>query len=255
MKYEHPIFAPFKEPNHGDFGKARFYRVFQAVPTADATVIAAYDDGSPALFEKSYGDPRRVSAAGAPGRVLCFTSTIDREWNDLPIRAVYLPFLHEAIKYLALKDVETRPDYRVGDSIELGVETEIAARQRDRVIAVFNPNSVETRLQYDENNITTSVFYTDTTIPGIYSIHASGTASRYFVVNTDATESDLASRDVEELTSMLKGTVDESAEDTPTAELIAQYHEDVENRQDVWMYLMLAVFALAVTEMFLANRV
>ena len=41
--------------------------------------------------------------------------------------------------------------------------------------------------------------------------------------------------------------------DTPAAELIAQYHEDVEKRQDVWMYLMLAVFALAVTEMFLGK--
>ena len=255
VKYEHPIFAPFKEPNHGDFGKARFYRVFQAVPKADATVIATYDDGSPALFEKSYGDPRALSITGTPGRVLCFTSTIDREWNDLPIRAVYLPFLHEAIKYLALKNVETRPDYRVGDSIELDVETETGDGQRDRVLAIFNPNSIETRLQYGEDNTTTSVFYTDTTIPGIYSIHASRTASRYFVINTDATESDLTSRDVEELTSMLKGTVDESAEDKPTAELIAQYHEGVENRQDVWMYLMLAVFALAVTEMFLANRV
>ena len=255
VKYEHPIFAPFKEPNHGDFGKARFYKVFQAVPTVEATVIAAYDDGSPALFEKSYGDPRRVATARTPGRVLCFTSTIDREWNDLPIRAVYLPFLHEAIKYLALKDVETSPDYRVGDSIELDVETETAGGGRDGVIAVFSPNGVETRLQSEKNNTTTSVFYSDTTIPGIYSIHASGTASRYFVINTEATESDLAARDVEELTSMLKGTVDESAEDTPTAELIAQYHEDVENRQDVWMYLMLAVFALAVTEMFLANRV
>ena len=251
VKYEHPIFAPFKEPNHGDFGKARFYRVFQAVPTADATVLAAYDDGSPALFEKSYGAP----GTGTPGRVLCFTSTIDREWNDLPIRAVYLPFLHEAIKYLALKDVETRPDYRVGDSIELNTEIESAGRQRDRVLAVFNPNNVETRLQADENNTTTSVFYTDTAIPGVYSVHASGAAARYFVINAEATESDLASRDVEELTSMLKGTVDESAEDTPTAELIAQYHEGVEKRQDVWMYLMLAVFALAVTEMFLANRV
>ena len=107
VKYEHPIFAPFKEPNHGDFGKARFYRIFQAVPTGtNATVIASYDDGSPALFEKPYGKL---------GRVLCFTSTIDREWNDLPIRAVYLPFLHESIKYLALKDAETLPDYRVGD--------------------------------------------------------------------------------------------------------------------------------------------
>ena len=54
---------------------------------------------------------------------------------------------------------------------------------------------------------------------------------------------------------MLKGAADESTEDKPTAELIAQYEEDVERRQDVWMYLMLAVFMLAVTEMFLANRV
>ena len=245
VKYEHPIFAPFKEPNHGDFGKARFYRFFQAVPTADATIIAAYDDGSPALFEKPYGDL---------GRVLCFTSTIDRDWNDLPIRAVYLPFLHESIKYLALKNVDAIPNYRVGDSVELSAETENIVTQEDRVVAVFNPNNVETRLQVGEDNTTTSVFYTDTTLPGIYSIHASGAESRYFVVNVDATESDLASRDIEELASMLKGAADESGEDKPTAELIAQYQEDVENRQDIWMYLMLAVFTLAVTEMFLANR-
>lgn len=254
VQYEHPIFGPFKEPNHGDFGKARFYRYFQAVPTAGATVIAAYDDGSPALFEKVYGGTRTLSATGTPGRVLCFTSTIDRDWNDLPIRAVYLPFLHEAIKYLALKDVDASPDYRIGDSIALNTETERPDTQTDRVVAVFNPENVETRMQYDEGRAT-SVFYSDTTLPGIYSVHASGRASRSFVVNVDATESDLAARDIEELMSMLKGTADESVADKPTAELVAQYHEGVEQRQDVWMYLMFAVFALALTEMFLANRV
>ena len=74
-------------------------------------------------------------------------------------------------------------------------------------------------------------------------------------MNVDTTESDLAARDVEELTSMLKGAADESVAEKPTAELVAQYHEDVEKNQNVWIYLMLAVFALAVTEMFLANRV
>ncbi|MDE0323516.1 MAG: BatA domain-containing protein [Candidatus Poribacteria bacterium] len=252
VKYEHPIFAPFKEPNHGDFGKARFYRLFQAVPTKDATVIATYDDGSPALFEKPYGQL---------GRVLCFTSTIDREWNDLPIRAVYLPFLHESIKYLALKDVEATPDYRVGDNVELkAFETEDENRTGDREVAVFNPNNVETRLQRSEGTTTGevgqgSLFYADTSIPGIYSVHTSGAEPYYFVVNGDATESNLAARDVEELSSMLKGTADESIEDTPAAELVAQYREDVEKSQDVWIYLMLAVFALAVTEMFFANRV
>lgn len=251
VKYEHPIFAPFKEPNHGDFGKARFYRIFQAVPTKDATVIAAYDDGSPALFEKSYG---------TLGRVLCFTSTIDREWNDLPIRAVYLPFLHEAIKYLALKDIDAAPNYRVGDSVELKVsDDENGAAARSTEIAVFNPNNVETRLQRNEGTTEVSsqgsVFYDDTAVPGIYSAHTSGAAPYHFVVNVDTTESDLASRNVEELTSMLKGAAHESVAEKPTAELVAQYHEDVEKNQNVWIYLMLAVFALAVTEMFLANRV
>ena len=251
VKYEHPIFAPFKEPNHGDFGKARFYRIFQAVPTKDATVIASYDDGSPAIFEKPYGNL---------GRVLCFTSTIDREWNDLPIRAVYLPFLHETIKYLALKDVDAAPNYRVGESVELTVsEDENGDAARRGEIAVFNPDNVETRLQRDADATEVasrgSVFYADTAIPGIYSVHTSGKAPYYFVVNVDTTESDLAARDVEELTSMLKGAADESVAEKPTAELIAQYEEDVEKNQDIWVYLMLAVFALAVTEMFLANRV
>lgn len=251
VKYEHPIFVPFKEPNHGDFGKARFYRIFQAVPTKDATVIAAYDDGSPALFEKPYG---------TLGRVLCFTSTIDREWNDLPIRAVYLPFLHEAIKYLALKDIDAAPNYRVGDSVELKVsDAENGEAARRAEIAVFNPNNVETRVQRNEATTEVpsqgSIFYDDTAVPGIYSVHTSGAVPYYFVVNVDTTESDLAARNVEELTSMLKGAADEPVAEKPTAELVAQYREDVEKNQNVWIYLMLAVFALAVTEMFLANRV
>ena len=251
VKYEHPIFAPFKEPNHGDFGKARFYRLFQAVPTKDATIIAAYDDGSPALLEKPYG---------GLGRVLCFTSTIDREWNDLPIRAVYLPFLHESIKYLALKSEGTAPDYRIGDNVELKVpEVENGDVTSDRTIAVFDPNNVETRLKSDGNvpgvAAQGSFFYNDTAVPGIYSVHASGADAYAFIVNVDTTESDLAARDVEELTSMLKGTAEESVAEKPAAELVAQYREDVEKNQGVWVYLMLAVFALAVGEMFLANRV
>ena len=263
VNYEHPIFAPFKEPNHGDFGTARFYRHFQAVPAAEATVITAYDNGDAALFEKSYGR----------GRVLCLTSTLDRAWNDLPIRAVYLPFLHECLKYLALKRVDAVPDYHVGDSVELGGFEDT----RSKEVAIFNPRNAETRLLHNEgdeisNQLQTtaettqtepyenayqqgSVFYEDTALPGIYSVHTSGAEPRYFVVNVDTTESNLAARDVEELTSMLMGSTEQSLENKPTAERVAQYYEDVENNQDVWAYLMLAVFALAVTEMFFANRI
>ena len=40
-----------------------------------------------------------------------------------------------------------------------------------------------------------------------------------------------------------------------TPEVVEKYKEDVEKNQGLSTYLLLAVFALAITEMFLANRV
>ena len=239
VDYRHPIFMPFSNPNHGDFGKGRFYRYFQTVPTSEAVAIAAFDDGNPALLEKIYGN----------GRVLCFTSTIDREWNDLPIHGVYLPFLHETIKYLALKQVGKVPDYRVGDSVEYNGDQDDAGKE----VAVFDPDRKEVRMTLNEQG---NLFYENTENPGIYSIHTSGESPHYFVVNADTAESDLALRNAEELTSMLVGSTEiDRAPAEPTPEVVRKYKEDVEENQGIATYLLLAVFALAITEMFLANRV
>ena len=239
VEYRHPIFMPFRNPNHGDFAKGRFYRYYQTVPTAETTVIAAFDDGNPALLEKIYGN----------GRVLFFTSTIDREWNDLPIHAVYLPFLHEAIKYLALKQAGKIPDYHVGDGVEYNGSQDSAGKE----VAVFNPDRKEARMTLSEQG---NLFYENTENPGIYSIHASGESPHYFVINADTIESDLAQQNPEELTSMLVGSTEvDRAPAELTTEVKQQYREDVEKNQGIATYLLLAVFALAITEMFLANRV
>ena len=239
VDYRHPIFIPFSNPNHGDFGKGRFYRYFQTTPTSEGTVIAAFDDGNPAVLETIYGN----------GRVLCFTSTIDREWNDLPIHGVYLPFLHETIKYLALKQAGKVPDYRVGDSVEYNGTQDSAGKE----VAVFDPDRKETRMTLNEQG---NLFYENTEHPGIYSVHGSGEEPHYFVINVDTAESDLTYRNPEELTSMLIGSTEvDRAPAELTPEVKQQYREDVEKNQGIATYLLLAVFALAITEMFLANRV
>jgi hypothetical protein len=238
INYNHPIFSAFKDPNHGDFGKGRVYRYLQAAPLVNSTVLASFDDGSPALFEKNYGN----------GRVLCLTTTIDREWTDLPIRGVYLPFLHETVKYLALRRTEAQPDYRVGDLVELsGFDLPAEAE-----IAVFNPKGEETHIKVNAQG---GALYEATDLPGLYSAHISGQPPRYFVVNLDAAESDLTSRDPEELISMLAGKAEAVASNVVTPETITQYHEEVEKHQGLWWYLMLGLFMLAVGEMFFANRI
>ncbi|MCC6748643.1 MAG: VWA domain-containing protein [Deltaproteobacteria bacterium] len=91
---EHPIVAGiWSEEGGGGLRTARFDRVYRLSPatTADRRVILYYDDGSPALLEGRRG----------LGRVVLFTSTVDRDWTDLPIRPGYLPLVQQTIRYLS----------------------------------------------------------------------------------------------------------------------------------------------------------
>ncbi len=66
-----------------DLRSAKFTRYLAVEPGADDRVLIRLDDGAPLLLERPLGD----------GRVLLFTSSLDREWNDLPVQPVYVPFV------------------------------------------------------------------------------------------------------------------------------------------------------------------
>ena len=54
-------------------------------------VLAAYDDGAPALVEARRGQ----------GRVLLYTSTVDRDWTDWPLRTSFLPAMQRFAGWLS----------------------------------------------------------------------------------------------------------------------------------------------------------
>jgi hypothetical protein len=62
---------------------ARFYRYLSVEPGPSDRVLARLDDGAPLIVERAVG----------AGRVLLFTSSLDREWNDLPVQPVFVPFV------------------------------------------------------------------------------------------------------------------------------------------------------------------
>lgn len=61
----------------------KFFRHAAIMPAAEDRVLASLENGGPLLLERPLGD----------GRVLLLTSSLDREWNDLPVQPVFVPLI------------------------------------------------------------------------------------------------------------------------------------------------------------------
>ncbi len=88
-----PLWEPFAEGGRASFPHARFDRVLEVEPALepDSRVLLRYTDGRAALLERTVG----------PGRLVLYTSTLDDDWNDLPIRPIFTPILHQLVRHLA----------------------------------------------------------------------------------------------------------------------------------------------------------
>ena len=110
VKFDHPIFEVFRES--GRLAAARVFGYFRSEPRPNATVLARYEDGSPALIEANAGK----------GRVLLFTSSLGPSWNDLPLTPLYLPFVHQMVRYAGKS--RGRILVRFGPNFQSGERTE-----------------------------------------------------------------------------------------------------------------------------------
>ncbi len=140
-----PPLDAFAEPGAGDLSAARFTttRPLMVEETA-ATVLARFDDGTPALVEAPVGR----------GIVLLLASAADDAWTDLPRLAVYVPLMHTFVRYLAAGNVPTALDVSPGelavghvpaDAVDLSVITpnaESSALERVREAWRFTPDLV-----------------------------------------------------------------------------------------------------------------
>jgi hypothetical protein len=111
----HPVFRVFDLPGGQTIQSALVYRYALLEPSAveGVTQLAAYADGAPAIVERRVGQ----------GRVALLTTTVDLDWNDLPIRTAYLPMMRRLVSYLARQSGDTRAEATVGQRLVLDVES------------------------------------------------------------------------------------------------------------------------------------
>ncbi len=86
-------FRVFRTGGASVFSQVRFGKLLGTEPhlEPDARVLLRFSDGLPALLERRVGE----------GRVVLFTSTIDDDWTDLPLRAVFPPLVHQFARGLS----------------------------------------------------------------------------------------------------------------------------------------------------------
>jgi hypothetical protein len=111
VNFEHPLFSPFVGKAREGLWGARFfkYMLLEAGGKKDtaSSVLATFEDGSPALAVTQKGK----------GKVLLFSSTIDRDWSDFSIRTSFLPLMQRFCLYLAEATEEREmPRPRVGET-------------------------------------------------------------------------------------------------------------------------------------------
>ncbi len=69
---------------------ANFDRAVNVEPTEADRVLMRLADATPLLLERTIGE----------GRVLLFTSSLDRQWNDLPVQPAFVPLMAGIANYL-----------------------------------------------------------------------------------------------------------------------------------------------------------
>ncbi|HEY6035904.1 MAG TPA: BatA domain-containing protein [Kofleriaceae bacterium] len=230
---DHPIFAPFSK-DAPDLADAKFFKISLLGPTTatnDRKVLARFTNGAAALVEASIG----------AGRTLLFTSTLDRDWNDLAIHRGFLPLIQQSVRHLARKHaLGIESDHLVGGSVALptGDLKKLEVRGPDGVGAVFEGDRIAGR---------SSVRFGRTDHPGIYRVigtdQTGATHDRdelAFAINLDPRGSDL--------TPVAAAALPTSG----TGSAVAQ--TDNTRRVELWHALAAALLLLLLGEAILVQR-
>jgi hypothetical protein len=199
-------------------------------------VIARFDDGAVAMAERKIGS----------GTVILWSSTLDNYWNDLALKPVYLPFIHQVVRRLATYE-EPPSWFTVGQVVDPAHQLQAAGfgLQTGTGAMILTPAG----RRIEQSGTPTPVLLDQI---GFYEIHGRNQQGVVTIAsNPDTNESDLTTVDAQELKAAVAGgagTNNGTADDTIVTP------EDQERRQNFWWYLLMTGIALLGLETFISNR-
>ena len=226
VKFDHPIFEVFQQS--GRLASAQVLGYYRSDLRNNGVVLARFEDGSPALLEST---PDK-------GRILMLTTSLGPSWNDLPLTPIYLPFVHQMVRYAGSRNESAW--YGLG-------QTFTVRKESDAIPAVDSPAGVrigETKLTEAGDLLITG------NEPGFYRVRYASHPD-FAAVDTEGLEGDFRKLDFGLFISAVTGGAG-NAEGVAANAAISS--EETESRQRVWWSLLLVALLLLVSESIVARK-
>jgi hypothetical protein len=249
IQKQHDLFRVFQPVHESYFLTTPFRDYVVASPLPGSSVLMELDQAAPLLIERLIGK----------GRVLLYASAFSTDWNDLPLKSVFLPFCQELAKY-AMRFQGGGETLRVGESVpvawlnpnfekalEKASDTGSAFRQGWKI---SSPGGQAIKL--DERELVSSPFLA-LEEPGFYETEVWNLDS-VVAVNLDPAESDLTPLDPGQMLQSIGRTAAKADAAELAGSMSSEQRAARERRQSLWWYLVVAALALLVVEGKLANH-
>ena len=265
----HPLLAAFADARYGDFTNVHFwaYRKLNTDAIPEAGVLSRFDNGDPAWFLTPKGK----------GTVLTFTSSWRRGDSQLALSTKFIPLLYSILSNQAASNEESatvhvgepfpisvpssKPDSANAKAEQITDDEESETEEDPQEESEIVESSIEATITYPSGKkvpfVASDGVFRDTDEPGLYTVEI-GDKTSVVAVNLDPDESELDPFDTEVLS---KSVEPEVVEDDPALKVDEEATEaeqqkqrdraeDVkkEKRQRIWRYLIFAVLALILFE-------
>lgn len=237
IAFDHPLFAPFAAPQFNDFTKIHFwkYRKLDSRKLGDGMrVLAKFENGDLALVEKLIGKGRLVILTTGWNPV---DSQLARSSKFVPL----LTSLSEGGGGVPLVE----GNVLVGDHVPIPAFA--SGGDRSKPPSVRKPDG--TRVVPASGD----AVFSETDRPGIY-ILETASGDRPFAVNLDPLESRVAPIHVETLEQLGCRLAKPTREKIDLERLRQLQNAELEGRQKLWRWLVLAAIAFLIAETWLSGR-
>jgi hypothetical protein len=232
IDFTHPLFVPFANPRYNDFTKIHFWkhRSFAIKETATTKSIAKFDNGEPALLERTIGQ----------GRVLVFASGWNPDESQLALSTKFVPLI-AALLDQACGSTEALASVAIGQPVEL------PAGKPDSNLVIHKPDGSESRQSAGAKS------FSHTDQPGIYEI-GSGDDQQRFAVNLSAAESNTAPLELEQLDQLGIKSGTALSKNERLDRIRQQRDTELESRQKIWRWLIFGALGVLILETLWAGR-